>query len=127
MTFTDSATGKVTTFLSTGDATGFGMETVNNIFGEYMQCDILSINHHGYTTWGGNAQMIAAFKKVSPTLLLWPVGDNDYSSVAQRDHNKVLFTLDSYKESYNAGNRDTGSKIIVPLPYVVGNVQKIKG
>ena len=124
MTFTDSATGKVTTFLSTGDATGFGMEVAKDIFGEYMQCDILSINHHGYTTWGGDAQMKSAFKTVAPVLLLWPVGDKDYNSLQTRDYNAILYTLSSYKESYNSGDR--GRSVIVPLPYVVGNVQNIK-
>ncbi len=121
MTFTDSATGKETTFLSTGDATGFAMGVANDIFGDLLKSDILSVSHHGYGTWGGDSYTMEAYKRVSPTLLLWPVGDSDYFDVSSRIYNQTLFSTASYKESYHSGNIG-GQNIIVPIPYVVGNV-----
>ena len=125
MTFTDSETGDVTTFLSTGDATGRGMDVARRIFGDYMKCDILSVNHHGWSTKGGDSQMISAFKSVSPALLLWPVGYVDINTVSNLTYNRVLFENSSFKECHYAGNGD-GSHVLVPLPYVEGNVSRIK-
>ena len=122
MTITDTASGKTTVMLSTGDATGFAMGVADNIFGKYLKSDIITVNHHGYTSWGGDAQIIAAYKKVDATLLLWPLGDGHYQDLSTKAYNQPLFKNPSYKESYNSG--DIGVVVSVPIPYVVGNVTK---
>lgn len=127
---TNSETGKETTFHSTGDATGFVLQVASRIFKDYMKCDIINVNHHGFGTKGGNDEMAAAFKLVSPTLLLWPIGINGGSNAAinqvdQHAYNRVLFENASYKEVYYEGDRG-GRDVVVPLPYVVGNIIEVK-
>ena len=63
-----------------------------------------------------------AYKNVSPTLALWPMGSIRLVSVynSQKDVDDVLFSLSSLKEVYAAGH--VGDVTIVPLPYTVGNV-----
>ena len=124
MTFTDSASGKVTTFLSTGDASGFSMKVANEFFGDYLKSDILTIAHHGAMTWGDDSSMVAAYKKIDAALLLWPTDDRYYDASVVATQNKPLFSNPGFKESYTMGK--VGEGVIVPLPYVVGNVQKGK-
>ena len=127
-TFTDSATGKVTTFLSTGDATCNAFKNLNSNFKDYINCDILSLAHHGGSVGAGGAYAekstytINAYKAVAPSLALWPFGpkvDRAYNS--QKDVGDALFALSTTKEVYIAGN--LGDTTIVPLPYTVGNVE----
>ena len=128
MTFTESESGKQTTFLSTGDATSKAFKCVYSNFSDYIDCDILSMAHHGGTTGATGVlaepakNTIAAYKAVSPTLALWPFGPNvDRAYKSQKDVDDALFALDSLKEVYIAGN--LGDVTIVPLPYTVGNVE----
>lgn len=122
MTFTDSATGKETTFLSTGDATGFGMEVAQKIFEDELKSDIMTANHHGYFNFGAINELMAACEAVSPALILYPLGNGDYQGVLEYPHNQFVHELDSFKESFNAGNR--GEYTIVKFPYVPGTVIK---
>ena len=121
MTFTDSASGKVSTFLSTGDASGFSMKTANTFFGDYLQSDILSVAHHGGNTWGDDNAMAEAYKKVNAACLLWPTNAKYYT-----DHsftitqNAPLFKNPNYKESYLVCPLTEG--VIIPMPYVTGNI-----
>ena len=123
MTFTDSETGKETTYLSTGDATGFGMQTACNIFGDYMKCDIMNVNHHGLGCSGGNTELAESYKLVAPALVLWPIG-NGGVGISGKLYNQVIFGTSSFREVYFAGNIG-GSDVVVPLPYVVGNVIRV--
>ncbi len=125
-TFTDSATGKQTTFLSTGDATGSAFKCADDNFGDYLSCDILSMAHHGGSTGGNEAYTRDAYKTASPTLALWPIGVREGIFRAYRGNNKtivndVLFAQENLKEIYLAGY--VGDTTIIPLPYVVGNVK----
>jgi hypothetical protein len=126
MTFTDSATGKVTTYVSTGDATGIAMQTATNIFGKYMKSDILSLPHHGGKPNGENSQLAAAYKIILPQLILCPVGDRDLGAISGRDYNKVVLDSDEFKQIFYAGDRG-GRDVVVPLPYipVAGHVQTV--
>ena len=110
--------GGKTTYLSTGDATGNGMQTAARHFGDYIQCDIVQACHHGYTTWGNDSGMIEAYKKVNATLVLWPRGNNKLSNYTSKGYNSILFNVSNYKEWYLAGV--DGDKVIVELPYVYG-------
>ena len=110
--------GGKTTYLSTGDATGNGMQTAARHFGNYLKSDIVQVAHHGYTTWGNSSGTIEAYTKANATLVLWPQGTHAYKKYLDKDYNKVLFTLSNYKEFYYAGTE--GDQIIVELPYVYG-------
>ena len=55
--------GGKTTYLSTGDATGKAMNVISKTFGSHIQCDIIQVCHHGYSTFGYESEMIAAYKK----------------------------------------------------------------
>ena len=70
--------GGKTTYLSTGDATGKAMNVISKTFGSHIQCDIIQVCHHGYSTFGYESEMIAAYKKVNAKLVLWPQGFYDF-------------------------------------------------
>ena len=118
------------TFLMTGDTTGNGMEIAAKTFGDYMQCDILQVAHHGGTTWGNDSGMIYAYGVVAPEVLLWPRGLSSFESSKSKNYNKVLFSPDeggkndNYKELFVSGAE--GDKIILPIPYTVGNATEIR-
>ena len=118
------------TFLMTGDTTGNGMEIAAKTFGDYMQCDILQVAHHGGTTWGNDSGMIYAYGVVAPKVLLWPRGLSSFESSKSKNYNKVLFSPDeggkndNYKELFVSGAE--GDKIILPIPYTVGNATEIR-
>ena len=116
-----------TTYISTGDATGYGMEICADMFGDYIQSDIVQVCHHGYTTWGDDAGMIEAYRTINAPTVLWPQGLHAYPNYKGKSYNAVLFDVPNYKEVYVAG--DLGDKIIVPLPYSVGTAmeKRVKG
>ena len=121
-TFTDTATGKQTTYLSTGDATGDGFEITAKTFGNYLKCDMLQMAHHGGTTWGNDAGTVKAYSLVSPATLVWPCGDAYWPTSAKKTYNLGVQSVNSnpnYKETYVAGAE--GSVTVFPLPYTVGS------
>ena len=112
------------TFLMTGDTTGNGMQIAAKMFGDYMQCDILQVAHHGYSTHGNDSGMIYAYKYVDPATLLWPQGKTANPNYTGKSYNKVLFSKEmggenpNYQEMLLAGME--GDVIICPIPYEVG-------
>jgi len=120
MKFTDDGT----TYMSTGDATGYGMEICADMFGDYIQSDIVQVCHHGYTTWGDDAGMIEAYRTINAPTVLWPQGLQAYPNYSGKSYNKVVFEVPNYKEVYVAGS--VGDKIIVPIPYAVGTTAEIR-
>ena len=118
MTFTDSKTGKVTTFLSTGDGTNVPMATIHKLFGDYIKCDIITVSHHGYVAACGD-DMANALRTVAPKLVLWPIGQKDIGRYNGLKCNKAL--LDGCSEFYCAGDAG-GRDVVVPFPYAVGNI-----
>ncbi len=115
--------GGKTTYLCTGDATGHGMELSAKTFGTHMQCDIVQVCHHGYTTWGNDSGMKTGYKTTNATLVLWPQGMKAFPNYTGKAYNSVLFTLSNYKECYVAGSM--GDITIVKLPYVYGQSEII--
>ena len=107
-----------TTYMSTGDATGYGMEICADMYGDYIQSDIVQVCHHGYSTWGDDAGMIEAYKVINAPTVLWPQGLHAYPNYKDKAYNKVVFEVPNYKEVYVSGA--LGDHIIVPLPYTVG-------
>ncbi len=113
--------GGKTTFLNPGDATGNALDICADMYGDYLQSDILMVTHHGYTTQStGDAGVKRAYVFVNPSLVLWPHGTNNNAATVEKAWNSVLFTLTNYKEGYVAGT--LGERTIVKLPYVVGTV-----
>ncbi|MBP5270244.1 MAG: MBL fold metallo-hydrolase [Clostridia bacterium] len=120
--FTDTLTGKKTTYLSTGDATGDGFEISAKCFGDYLHCDLLQIAHHGGTTWGNDSGTIKAYKLVAPSTLVWPCGASYWPTAAKKSYNVGVQNTSSnpnYKETLVAGVE--GTVTVFPLPYSVGS------
>ncbi len=112
-----------TTYLCTGDATGWGMDIAEKMFGDFMKCDIVQVCHHGYTTWGNDTAMARAYRTVNATLVLWPQGMNAFPKYTSKTYNAALFSTTNYKECYVAGSM--GELTIVKLPYVYGQSEII--
>ena len=104
------------TIIITGDATGDAMEICANMYGEYLKCDIASVAHHGYTTWGNNNGMISAYKLMRPSIVLWCQGSKAYPSYKNKSYNKPLFQTEEFREVFVAGER--GDYTRLKLPYV---------
>ena len=123
-TVTRMTFGGDTTYMSTGDATGYGMEICADMFGDYIQSDIVQVCHHGYTTWGDDAGMIEAYKTINAPTVLWPQGLHAYDNYKGKSYNKVLCEVSNYKEVYVSGGQ--GDQIIIPMPYTVGTGVEIR-
>ena len=111
--------GGETVYLSTGDATGNGMEICTKMYGDYLQSDIVQVCHHGYSTWGNDSGMIKAYNTINAPTVLWPQGLNAYPTYKTLGYNAVLFTVSNYKEVYVSGAE--GDTITLPIPYTVGS------
>ena len=129
MTFTDSKTGEVTTFLSTGDTTGLCMNFVQKNFGDYMKCDIICPPHHCLgDNSGGNDMLKEAYAVVAPQLVVFCAGKGA-EGLRTQWYNWALIDVaqnPSYKEYYFTGNKDGEGDVLVPLPYVPGTVTRVK-
>lgn len=110
--------GGETVYLSTGDASGDGMEICARMYGDYLQSDIIQVCHHGYDTWGNDAGTMKAYRTINAPTVLWPQGLNDYPICKIKEHNAVLFDVPNYKEVYVSGAE--GDSITLPIPYTVG-------
>lgn len=109
-------------FMITGDATGAGMQITEKMFGDYLKSDIVQVSHHGYTTFGNEAGTIAAYRRMSPTTLLWPQGGHAYPNYVGKNYNKALTEKSSnpnYAETFVAGSE--GDTVVLPLPYKAGS------
>ncbi len=122
MTFGDG-----TVYMNTGDTTGNGLQICARMFGDYLKSDIVQVAHHGYSTWGNDSGVAMAYRLMLPTTVLWPQGSSAYPNYKTKGYNVVLFSPEeapgganpNFKEIYVAGLQ--GEKIIVPIPYSVGN------
>ena len=108
-----------TVYMSTGDATGPAFDICNKMYGDYMQCDIIQVAHHGYTTWGNDTATAKAYGYMNAATVLWPQGLTAYPNYKDKSYNAALFKVSNYKEVYVAGSE--GDSVIVPLPLVTGN------
>ena len=108
-----------TVYMSTGDATGPAFDICNKMYGDYMQCDIIQVAHHGYTTWGNDTATAKAYGYINASTVLWPQGLTAYPNYKDKSYNAALFKVSNYKEVYVAGSE--GDSVIVPLPLVTGN------
>ena len=107
-----------TTYMSTGDATGNGMEICADMYGDYIQSDIVQVCHHGGSTWHNDAGIIKAYKTINAPTVLWPRGMSGYESAKTASRNAVLYQVSNYKEDYVSGS--VGDLVVLPMPYTVG-------
>jgi beta-lactamase superfamily II metal-dependent hydrolase len=115
-----------TSYMSTGDATGNGMEICAKMYGDYMQSDIVQVCHHGGTTWGNDAGMIKAYTIINAPTVIWPRGLTNHQSSKTAARNAILYKVPNYKEDYVSGA--VGDVVILPMPYTVGtgSVTRVK-
>ena len=101
----------------TGDGANSSFSKVVGMFGADLKADILQVAHHGYGTGvseSASTAVVQAYKHISPTLVLWPIGPDGYKSVEGKMYNQVLFQLPSVKEIVVAEDKD----FLYALPYV---------
>lgn len=119
-TITTDKSGKSTTVMVTGDATGHAFEICTTMYGKELICDILQVAHHGAGTGGANSQTIAAYTIMKPAVILWPAGTHNYADKAKKDWNQVLTSRKNpnYAELYVSGWQ--GNAVTLSLPYTLG-------
>ncbi len=117
---TTDASGKKTTAIITGDATGHAFNICNKMYKNELQCDIMQVAHHGGGTGGSNSGTQSAYTLMKPSVILWPIGANNYAGVAANTYNHVLLEgkNPNYAELYVAGWQ--GNTVTLPLPYTLG-------
>ena len=117
---TKDASGKETTAIITGDATGHAFNICNTLYRNELACDILQVAHHGGGTGGANNGTQSAYSLMKPSVILWPIGANHYPVVAANTYNHVLLEgkNPNYAELYVAGWQ--GNTVTLPLPYTIG-------
>lgn len=117
---TADASGKETTAIITGDATGHAFNICNKMYKNELQCDIMQVAHHGGGTGGSNSGTQSAYALMKPSVILWPVGQNYFSTVEANSYNQVLLAgkNPNYAELYVAGWQ--GNTVTLPLPYTLG-------
>ena len=117
---TKDASGKETIAIITGDATGHAFNICNQLYRTELACDILQVAHHGGGTGGSNSGTQSAYSLMKPSVILWPVGANHFSTVSANTYNHVLLEgkNPNYAELYVAGWQ--GNTVTIPLPYTLG-------
>jgi hypothetical protein len=117
---TPDASGKETTAIITGDATGHAFTICNKLYGKDLKCDIMQVAHHGGGTGGASGETQAAYVHMQPSVIFWPVGANHFATVKANSYNHVLLEgkNPNYAELYVAGWQ--GNTVTLPLPYTIG-------
>ncbi len=122
-TSTTDASGKQTTTIIPGDATGEALELCTKTFGDYLKCDIMQVTHHGLGNGGSENKISAAYSKMKPSVVLWPLGIHRYNAgsvdyVATFNHALFEAQNPNFAELYIAGWQ--GNSVTLPLPYTLG-------
>ena len=100
----------------TGDATNEVFSVLVGAYGKSLKCDIVQVAHHGETTGAPDTESIPVmqgYRHMSPSLVLWPSGEETYKKEKNRSYNLTLTLLPSVRETVVAGDRDH----IISLPY----------
>ncbi len=121
MTFSDPSSGRQTTYMSTGDATGKALFQLSSMYGDYLKTDVLQLAHHGMVTFGWTEGTIAAYRLMSPSVLLWPVGEGDYPNLVNKEYNRQAWDPEynpNIREVYVAGH--VGNRTTLEMPYHAG-------
>lgn len=119
-TITSDASGKTTSVMVTGDATGHALAVCTRMYGSDLKCDVVQVAHHGGGTGGANKQTQDAYTLMKPSVVLWPIGQNNFAGVHKNTYNHALLEPQNtnFAELYVAGWQ--GNSVTLPLPYTVG-------
>lgn len=100
-----------------GDASNYGCDIAQKMYGDYLKADYVQTAHHGYTT-GSSAYsgVTAVYTKSAAPVVFWPVGEKDYANMHTRAYDAHLQNLATTKEIIVAGSRE----VRVMLPYTIG-------
>lgn len=79
------------------------------MYGDYLKCDILQADHHGY--FGGTVEINKLF---APAVVLYFTDDNSFAKYVQQDYNRWLINSPNLREAIVVGAKVT----TLPLPYV---------
>jgi len=93
----------------TGDAANVSFGKAVKMFGADLKADMVQVAHHGYTTGVSDeaaTSITEAYKYMSPSLVLWPIGSFGYESVRNRVYNVILANLPSVKKIIVAKESD---------------------
>jgi len=123
-TTTTDASGKQSTTFIPGDATGEALELCTKTFGDYIKSDIVQVTHHGLGNGGSENKISAAYTKIKPSVVLWPLGNHRYNAgsvdyVAEFNHALFKAQNPEFAELYIAGWQ--GNAVTLPLPYTLGD------
>ena len=123
-TVTTDKSGKDYTVMVTGDGTGYTMQIIADTFGKALKCDVVQLAHHGSITSGNSGGTQKAYELMKPSVLLWPVGDQHYSTVKEYTYNHVLYDSrnPNFAELYIAGWQ--GNTVTISLPYTLGTADR---
>ncbi len=119
-TITTDASGKETTVMVTGDATGHALAICNAMYKTDLISDIVQVSHHGGGTGGANSSTQSFYSLVKPSVILWPVGANYFPNVEKNTYNHALLEGQNpnFAELYISGWQ--GNAVTLPLPYTIG-------
>ena len=119
-TITTDESGKTTTVMVTGDATGQAFAVCSKMYKSELKCDVVQVAHHGGGTGGANSDTQSAYSLMKPSVIFWPVGANYFPTVQKNTYNHVLLEGQNpnFAELYVAGWQ--GNSVTLPLPYTVG-------
>lgn len=100
-----------------GDASNDGCDIAQKMYGNYLKADFVQTAHHGYTT-GSTASggVTSVYTLSAAPFVVWPVGEHDYAGMHTRSFSAHLQNLDTTKEIFVAGSRETR----LMLPYTFG-------
>ncbi len=100
----------------TGDGANSSFGHVQKMFGETLKADVVQVAHHGYSTGvsaSASTDIMQAYTYMSPSLVLWPIGQYGYENTKNSSYNQHLVNLPSVKEVVVARAADH----IFELPY----------
>ena len=107
--------------LALADTTHVSGDILRNMYGDYLQSDMVQLAHHG--TFPGYANL---YDTIKGKVLIWP--SNYQNAAAQITNNAVVAAVNQATDIYIANEKD----ITLPLPYTYVNnkqeiLNKIKG
>ncbi len=105
------------TFNITGDASNYGCDITQRMYGDYLKADFVQMCHHGYGTGTSAYKGVTTLYDYSAApVVMWPVADVEISGMLNRAYDAHLYNLATTKEVFIAGKRD----VTLKLPYTVG-------
>lgn len=97
------------TIMLSADSDATNNHVMAQMYGDYLKCDILQADHHGY--FGGTVEINKLF---APAVVLYFTDDNSFAKYVQQDYNRWLINSPNLREAIVVGAKVT----TLPLPYV---------